>query len=333
MKLSNIVLVLLGATVVSGCNYGGSSSSTTNTTSPNVNLQMESQIFTQNTDQPAKQTVEKLTVTLNNGIANQKYSVTFADYSDLIKCAPITMTPGQSLTTDCVTTNKIGTSVLNAMINDSTVGSMTFTTGNNLFSQPSDNNDNSCGIRQLLIAKHVLNNASGRYIDDILPVWTGANTIMKNEYGSIFDLLPDDYKNDLPSIYTYQAVEAVDGGPRNLASNVIAEGESSLGLHVVKAYINKNQLKQLFGALYDEEISKIEALGVPIEYINAPMTQNQFESGSYYMVVVNNGNHWVGTTNQITYNSEESKPIPYNSQLIEQNFSGAIFQYQLAPQQ
>ena len=322
---NNCLCLVFCSLILSACSTGTNTSSNATAT---VVMSMESQIFTQTGLQPATPNQTTLTVTLTRPNILPQSVISFQSESSSLICNPVTAVYNMPVTTICTATGTSGNSTLNAIINKQVVGAFHYMTGNNLFSQPGDNGDNTCGIRQLLLAKHVLSNAGAVYIGDILPVWLDANTFMAEEYE--ISSLPPPYQYQVPSIYTYAAVAAESGGPRNLVSNVIKEAETNLGMQAVMVYVWIDKVEPLFGpALLADEVHYISSMGVPIEYINGPMAQSQFEPGYYYMIVINDGNHWIGTTNQITYNSLNLGPVPYDAAQVEDAFAGVIVKYAL----
>jgi len=204
-----------------------------------------------------------------------------------------------------------------------------------LFEQP--DNDDTCGIRQILIAKHVLYQNQPPYEGNILPLWKLDYNIFCRDYSDLLSQSPIDpiftklmLLDSLPAEYTPQAVSAVNGGPTTMSSSLIKASQQSLGTKCVKVYANKNSILSIVGkTIYNREIKLIEELGIDIIYINSPFTQEKFNNPkSYYVLWINNGEHWIGTTKQFTYDSLKTGPTLYNPNEVEDNFSGLIIEFQ-----
>ena len=210
-----------------------------------------------------------------------------------------------------------------------------------LFGQPG--NDNTCGIRQLLLAQDELTGAR-RFRGDILAVWTAVRAkTLENYPPGTLDALSDDtllwdedlFTKALPATYDPQAVDAAGGGPQTLPSSAIMVA-STLGLQFEKLHIDEAAVGGIFGdALVAEEKSKIETEfpGSVVEYSveNDRLVDVVSDPEHYYMIVVYNGGHWIGATTRHVSDSASHGRVPSDPTLEGLEPSGIIMEFSLAP--
>lgn len=187
---------------------------------------------------------------------------------------------------------------------------------NNLFSQPTDNGDSTCGIRQTLIAQKVLANNADFY-GDILAMWKliYAQTLTNYPDGMPTDELTDMFEKPLPAVYTEAAVAAAKGGPLTPPSSILSVLKAN-GYRMARYYIDQDALKGFFGADFVEDELAIFAMvfpdaeKLPVDAAASPASLRTMftNEGSYYIIVVNDGAHWIGVTADTVYDSLGAAP-------------------------
>ncbi|NOQ31594.1 MAG: hypothetical protein GQ570_10780 [Helicobacteraceae bacterium] len=196
--------------------------------------------------------------------------------------------------------------------------------GNDLFNQP--DNDDTCGIRQVLFCKDVLNK-NYSYRGDILPVWTQMRTAQLTNYSA--SSLPANFSYDVPTVYTHTAVLAVNGGPESLPSSVV-EIAPSLGLKLVNLYVDKSAVQTMF-PMVDTEITLIDkfaSVTTKSYSVSSNVSEVITNPNSYYMIVINNGTHWIGATTTTIYNSLNAHKQPYDEKYLNSVEFGVIMEFQ-----
>jgi hypothetical protein len=195
------------------------------------------------------------------------------------------------------------------------------TVRNNLFSQPTDNGDSTCGVRQTLISQKVLLGKDFFY-SDILEMWKRIYEHTMTEYPNGIPKetpnvqLTKLFERPLPDIYTEAAVKAAQGGPLAPPSSILNVLEED-GYKIVQYYIDKNALINLFGSGFvNDEVSIFSQVAPEAHMINidastsSAVLRSTFNSPeSYYMVLVNEGMHWIGLTGTTVYDSLATAPV------------------------
>ena len=192
---------------------------------------------------------------------------------------------------------------------------------NNLFSQPSTYADNTCGIRQTLIAQKVLTNNADFY-GDILAMWQliYAQTHADYPAGMPSRELNQAFLTALPTVYTQAAVEAAHGGPRTPPSSILNVLKVN-GYRMERYYIDQDNMERQFTSAFVEAELAIFATAFPdaeTQVVDAAASPASLRSlftneGSYYIVVVNDGRHWIGVTADTIYNSLGAAPVKNSS--------------------
>ena len=197
------------------------------------------------------------------------------------------------------------------------------TTGveNNLFSQPQNDGDSTCGIRQTLISQKVLA-GSDTFYTDILAMWRNiyAQTLANYPNGvpkkQPTTELTQMFEKPLPTVYTEASVKVAHGGPFTPPSSILNVLKDN-GYQMVQYYIDEPALTHLFGDdfLGDElaTFSHIfpQAQRIDIDASISPKTlRSRFSNTErYYIVVVNDGRHWIGVTPTTVYDSLAIAPV------------------------
>lgn len=209
---------------------------------------------------------------------------------------------------------------------------------NALFNQP--DNDNTCGIRQLLLAQDELT-GNRKYTGDIIDLWRVVRGITTENYppGTLAGLVGEDmeekFTKAVPDTYDEGSVTAAHGGPETLPSSAIM-ASSTLGLRFEKFHLDEASVTNVFGAdLIAEEVGLINAYapGSVVEYRVGPGSLRRLISNPdhYYMIVINNGEHWVGATTRTVNDSVESGPEPSEPKLEGLAEIGVIMEFSLEP--
>lgn len=209
---------------------------------------------------------------------------------------------------------------------------------NDLFNQPDD--DNTCGIRQLLLAQDELT-GNQRYTGDILALWRDVRAITLENYppGTLARLIGVDeepkFTRALPETYDVPSVEAAEGGPETLPSSAITAA-STLGLRFERFYLDRENVSKKFGsALVDQEVSLVEAFaqGSVVDYQVGKQNLSELISNPnhYYMIVINKGTHWVGATTRTVNDSLATGPVPSEPELDSLQEFGIIMEFSLQP--
>jgi hypothetical protein len=199
---------------------------------------------------------------------------------------------------------------------------------NDLFAQPA--NDNTCGIRQTLLAERVL--ASDRdYTGDIVAMWKRINQDTRDNYPNgipstdPIDALAERWiTKPIPEVYDQAAVAAANGGPETLPSAILHALKED-GFELVRFYIDEDAVDAAFQleALRTDEVGLFttvfpEAVQVNIDVGAEPQTPDALQTlrseliqgeNSYYIVIVNGGAHWIGLTRDQIFNSLADGPI------------------------
>ena len=194
---------------------------------------------------------------------------------------------------------------------------------NNLFEQPADNGDNTCGIRQTLLAQKVLDSDTDYYAD-ILAMWKRINADTYENYpngvpnGDSVDALTERFETTpLPTVYTEAEVDAVDGGPQTLPSSILDIFKED-GYKMVRYYIDEDAIDDAFiiTSLVDDEIDffiqrfpAAQRVDINISDPDSDFRAMFSNVNSYYIVVVNEGAHWIGVTPSSVYDSLTSGPV------------------------
>jgi hypothetical protein len=225
------------------------------------------------------------------------------------------------------------------------ISTESFSESVNLFNQPMQN-DNSCGIRQTLIAAHVLKHEnSGSFTGNIINTWNFYNEIFHrdfNEYlGKESCNLPSLFTNNVPKNETAPARARVNGGPMTLPSGLVQTAQGQQGLKAVKIYLYKPLLDAFFGSFYvteeisllDNEIELFKDLGVEIVTLQSKLSRDNFPSptnarNKYFQLLINDGQHWIGTTNTTTYDSLTNGPVNFDAKKVFDAFAGIMIEYE-----
>jgi len=192
---------------------------------------------------------------------------------------------------------------------------------NDLFLQPTTNGDNTCGIRQTLIAQKVLINNADLY-GDILAMWQliYAQTNLNYPAGLPSRELDSLFRTPLPTVYTEAAVAAAHGGPRTPPSSILNVLKAT-GYRMERYYIDRDRMDLQFTPAFVEAELAIFATAFPdaeTQVVDAAASPASLRSlftneGSYYIVVVNGGQHWIGVTADTIYNSLGTAPVKNSS--------------------
>jgi len=192
---------------------------------------------------------------------------------------------------------------------------------NDMFNQPTTNNDNTCGIRQTLIAKKVLTNNADFY-GDILAMWQliYAQTQLNYPAGLPVSELDQYFLISPPTVYTPAGVKAANGGPRTPPSSILNVLKAT-GYRMERYYIDQDEMDQHFTSAFVDAELAIFATAFPdaeSQVVDAAASPASLRSlftneGSYYIVVVNDGNHWIGVTADTIYNSLGTAPVKNSS--------------------
>lgn len=227
--------------------------------------------------------------------------------------------------------------------NDSTVQ-------NNLFSQPGDNGDATCGIRQTLISQKVLIGSKDFY-DDILAMWQRIYDQTMTDYpDGMPQNMPDEqltelFEKPLPDVYTEDAVRSANGGPLTPPSSILKVIEEN-GYILVQYYIDENALFEHFGTDFVKDELLIfaevfpDAYAIEIDASASPeiLRATFSDPESYYIAVVNGGMHWIGLTPTTVYDSLGTAPVQNTetfgklngdqSAMSDNSFSGLVLELQ-----
>ncbi len=217
----------------------------------------------------------------------------------------------------------------------------------NLFNQPMQN-DNSCGIRQTLIAAHILKNGrSGAFMGDIISTWNFYDDIFHREYDKFLNTetcnLPYLFTNKVPANESPEARASVNGGPFTLPSGLIKTAQWQQKLKAVKVYLYKPLLSDFFSSFYvtaettiiDNEVRLMKNFDIEIIYLQAPLNKDNFPGTTeanpdkkYYQILVNDGQHWIGTTTTTTYDSLTNGPVDFDTTKVFDRFAGIVIEYE-----
>ena len=201
-----------------------------------------------------------------------------------------------------------------------------------LFNQPKTYSD-SCGVRQILITKHILNNQEQSFVGNIIEYWNIAKQIFHRDYYEAIvnatEQIPSELTYPVPINYSENARKAVNGGPQTLTSSLIQAGQGFLELKAEHIYVNKDLAISQFGeSLFNSELEIIsELVGTDnITYFDGELKQEDFNNnGSYFMILIN-GCHWIGTTYNNTYNSLDHAPKSFDYEDVN-SYPSVIIQW------
>lgn len=192
---------------------------------------------------------------------------------------------------------------------------------NDLFNQPQNDGDATCGIRQTLISQKVLI-ANTDYTADILAMWERiyAQTMTDYPHGMPKNepdvQLTQLFERALPEVYTEDAVRAANGGPLTPPSSILNNLKED-GYSMVRYYVDEQALFTIFGSdfvtdelsLFAQEFPSAPRVAVDASAESATLRALFTQPDSYYIVVVNEGMHWIGVTATTVYDSLGSGPI------------------------
>ena len=195
------------------------------------------------------------------------------------------------------------------------------TVRNNLFNQPTDNGDSTCGVRQTLISQKILIRNDDFYAD-ILAMWKHIYAQTMSDYpNGIPKKIPDVqltemFEKPLPDVYTKAAIKVAQGGPFTPPSSILNVLKKN-DYKMVQYYIDENALVGFFGADFvNDELSIFGQVFPEAKMINinastsSAILRATFNSPeSYYIVVVNEGIHWIGLTITTVYDSLATAPV------------------------
>jgi len=124
----------------------------------------------------------------------------------------------------------------------------------------------------------------------------------------------------LPTVYTEAAVEAAHGGPRTPPSSILNVLKAT-GYRMERYYIDRDDMDRQFTSAFVEAELAIFATAFPdaeAQVVDAAASPASLRSlftneGSYYIVVVNGGQHWIGVTADTIYNSLGTAPVKNSS--------------------
>lgn len=200
------------------------------------------------------------------------------------------------------------------------------TVRNNLFEQPGEN-DNTCGVRQTLLAQKVLGGSTD-YFDDILSMWKRINSDARENYpqGLPRENPIDEYSErfvtaPLPSVYAEAELAAVEGGPETLPSSILKVLRED-GYVFERYYLDEPAVTSIFGAdLLRNELESFVQIFPEVEREDvdiASKTDMQLRAmltnpGSYYITIVNDGDHWIGVTPDAVFDSLAAEPKAVDS--------------------
>ena len=107
-------------------------------------------------------------------------------------------------------------------------------------------------------------------------------------------------------------------------------------LRFEKFYLDEASVTGVFGAgLVRAEVDRVEAYapGSVVEYRVSPENLRTVISNPdhYYMIVINQGQHWVGATTRTVNDSVDSGPEPSVPELERLAEIGIIMEFSLAP--
>ncbi|MEE3327568.1 MAG: hypothetical protein VX252_09550 [Myxococcota bacterium] len=213
------------------------------------------------------------------------------------------------------------------------------TNENDLFNQP-DSDDNTCGIRQLLLAQDELT-GNHRYTGDILALWRAVRGFTLKNYplgdlaGLVGDAGEERFTRPIPDAYDILSVKAAQGGPETLPSSAIM-ASSLLGLRFEKFYLDRaNAADEFTEGLVEAEVDRIQAYApgsvVDFEVGRESLSDVVSNPEHYYMIVVNGGDHWVGATTRTVNDSLDPGSVASEPALENLDNFGIIMEFSLAP--
>ncbi|NOQ31710.1 MAG: hypothetical protein GQ570_11365 [Helicobacteraceae bacterium] len=248
-----------------------------------------------------------------------------SDLADLVQHVGIQIgSDFQGQVKDEATINKhlSSQSVTTAKLNDNTKAKLD-ALGDDLFNQP--DNDDTCGIRQLLFCKEILHQ-NYSYRGDIIPVWSAMRTAQLSNYTA--DSLPANFSYDVPTLYTHAAVLSVNGGPESLPSSVV-EIAPTQGVKLVNMYVDKSAVETMFPMVNNEIllIDKFASIKSTTYSIKSNISDIITNPNSYYMIVINGGTHWIGATTTTIYNSLDAHKKPYDENYLNSVEFGVIMEF------
>jgi len=213
----------------------------------------------------------------------------------------------------------------------------------NLFNQPQQNS-NSCGIRQTLIATHVLKQGNiGVFTGDLIGTWNFYDTIFHREYGQYLGTescnLPALFINKVPKSDSAQARAVVNGGPLTVPSALIKTAQGQQGLKALSVHIYKPFVDEFFGKVHvtedtsflEYEIQMYKELGLDVIMMTERLSYDNLpkdNAGKYYQLLINQGQHWIGTTTTKTYDSLTSGPTDFDPKKVFDAFAGLYIEYE-----
>ena len=214
----------------------------------------------------------------------------------------------------------------------------------NLFQQP-EQNDNSCGIRQTLIAAHVLKQENtDSFTGDIISTWNFYDNIFHREYNKYLRTescnIPSLFTNNVPANETSVARAKTNGGPMTLPSALIQTAQGQQSIKAVKIYLYEPLLEEFFDSFYitpnisllDYEVQLLKDIGIETITMQEKLCKENFPSPNsgkkYFQLLINNGQHWIGTTTTTTYDSLTNGPVNFDPKKVFDDFAGIMIEYE-----